>query len=104
MCKAAPEHDLAYFVTQSLPDDIRHAEDWVAVYHQLLTRDGIDYDLALSRERFRCCALYFVCYAVVIAGTLDQANERGRRLAETLLAYSLRSIKELNALELIRQD
>ena len=104
VCKAAPEHDLSYFVTQSLPDDIRRAEDWVAVYHRLLTRDGIDYDLSLSRERFRYCTLYFVCYAVIIAGTLDQANERGRRLAATLLAYSLRSIKELNAFELIRQD
>ncbi|MBO6656066.1 MAG: phosphotransferase [Pseudomonadales bacterium] len=102
VCKAAPEHDLAYFVTQSLSDDVRHAEDWVAVYHQHLTNEGIDYDLETSRERFRYLALYFVCYAVIIAGTLDQANERGRKLAETLLAYSLRSIKELNALELIK--
>lgn len=102
VCKAAPEHDLAYFVTQSLSDDVRHAEDWVAVYHQHLTSEGIEYDLSVSRERFRYCAMYFVCYAVIIAGTLDQANERGRKLAETLLAYSLRSIKELNALELIK--
>ena len=102
VCKAAPEHDLSYFVTQSLPDEVRHAEDWVAVYHGHLTSEGIEYDLALSRERFRYCTMYFVCYAVIIAGTLDQANERGRKLAETLLAYSLRSVKELNAFELIR--
>ena len=77
--KAAPEHDLAYFVTQSLSDDVRHAEDWVAVYHQHLTSEGIDYPLETSRERYRYCALYLACYAVIIAGTLDQANERGRK-------------------------
>lgn len=99
--KAAPEHDLAYFVTQSLPDDVRHAEDWLAVYHQHLTSEGIDYSIETSRLRYRYAAMYLVCYAVVIAGTLDQANERGRKLAETLLGNSLRSVKELNALELI---
>ena len=99
--KASPEHDLAYFVTQSLPDDVRRAEDWVAVYHGHLTSEGIDYSLDISRERYRRCALYLLCYAVVIAGTLDQANARGRKLAETLLGNSLRSLKELNAIELL---
>ena len=45
--------------------------------------------------------MYFLCYSVIIAGTLDPANERGRQLAETLLGNSIRSLKELNALELI---
>ena len=101
--KAAPEHDIAYFVTQSLSDDVRCAEDWVAVYHQLLTSEGLDYPLDTSRERYRYCALYLVCYAVIIAGTLDQANERGRNLAETLLGNSLRSVVELDALKLLSQ-
>ena len=99
--KSAPEHDLAYFVSQSLPDDVRRGEDWLAVYHKQLTSEGIDYPLEVSRRRYRLCVLYLVCYAVVIAGTLDQANERGRRLAETLLGNSLRSQKELNTFELI---
>ncbi len=102
--KSAPEHDLAYFVTQSLPDDVRRGEDWLAVYHNQLTSEGIDYPLKFSRHRYRLCVLYLVCYAVVIAGTLDQANERGRRLAETLLGNSLRSQKELNTFELISQE
>ena len=101
--KAAPEHDLAYFVTQSLSDDVRCAEDWIAVYHQHLTSEGLDYPLDTSRERYRYCALYLVCYAVIIAGTLDQANERGRNLAETLLGNSLRSVVELDALKLLSQ-
>jgi hypothetical protein len=104
VAKAAPEHDLAYFVTQSLSDDVRRAEDWVAVYHQHLTSEGIDYSLGPSRERYRYCALYLVCYAVTIAGTLDQANARGRKLAETLLGNSLRSMVELNAFELLSEQ
>ncbi len=99
--KAAPEHDLAYFVTQSLPDDVRHREDWVSVYHQHLTRDGIGYSLETSRRRYRLCALYLLCYAVIIAGTLDTANERGLQLADTLLGNSIRSLAELKAFELI---
>jgi aminoglycoside phosphotransferase (APT) family kinase protein len=101
VCKAAPEHDLAYFITQSLADHLRQSEDWIAVYHKHLTAEGIDYDLDLCRQRYAIAALYFICYAVIIAGTLDTANERGRTLAETLLGNSLRSITELNALELI---
>ncbi len=102
VCKAAPEHDLAYFITQSVSDEIRGAEDWVAVYHKHLTRDGIEYDLELSRERYRKLAMYFFCYAVIIAGTLDTANERGRKLAELILGNCVRSLTELNAFELIR--
>lgn len=102
VCKAAPEHDLAYFVTQSLTDDVRSAADWPRVYHELFTSEGIDYPLGASRERYKLCALYFICYAVIIAGTLDMSNERGRKLAETLLGNSLRSLKELDAFEFIR--
>lgn len=99
--KASPEHDLAYFVSQSLSDDVRQAEDWLAVYHGRLTSEGIDYPIEMSRERYKKCALYLVCYAVIIAGTLDQANERGRKLAETLLGNSLRTLKELDAFSLL---
>ncbi|MBT4162518.1 MAG: phosphotransferase, partial [Gammaproteobacteria bacterium] len=101
VCKAPPEHDLAYFVTQSLSDEVRLAEDWLAVYHGHLTNEGIDYDIEQSRQRYRLCAMYFFCYAVIIAGTLDPANERGRRLAETILGNSVRSLTELNAFQLI---
>ena len=45
---------------------------------------------------------YVLCYSVIIAGTLDPApNCLRTKLAETLLGNSIRSLKELNALELI---
>jgi hypothetical protein len=101
VCKAAPEFDLAYFVTQSLPDGVRQCDDWLAIYHQQLTSEGIDYPVDVSRHRYHLSALYFICYAVIIAGTLDVANERGRKLAETLLGNSLRSVREMNILKLL---
>lgn len=100
-CLSAPEHDLAYFVTQSLKKDVRNSRDWVAFYHAELTKDGIEYSLEDCRERYRACALYFLCYGAIIAGTLDLANERGKQMGETLLQNSLESLEELDAISLL---
>ncbi len=104
VCVSAPEQDLAYFVTQSLADDVRGAEDWVALYHQALQREGVSYDLEACRRRYRISALYLLCYAVTIAGTLDLGNERGLKLARTLLGNSLRSLDELDAFDLLERE
>ena len=52
-------------------------------------------------ERYRLAALYLVCYAVTIAGTLDMGNARGKALAEALLGRCLRSLDELDAWRLL---
>ncbi len=101
VCTSAPEHDLAYFVTQSLDPAVAASDDLVAYYHAQLTRRGIDYDLARCRERFRTAALYLLCYAVVIAGTLDLGNERGKRLGRALLGRSLGALDGMAAFDLL---
>ncbi|MBT7333508.1 MAG: phosphotransferase [Gammaproteobacteria bacterium] len=101
VCTSAPEQDLAYFVTQSLSDEVRTGHDWVAIYHKALTTNGIQYDLQTCRERYKVCALYLLCYATVIAGTLDLANERGKTLGRTLFGNAMRSLHELKAFELL---
>ena len=101
ICRSAPEHDLAYFLTQSLSQSLRSKRDWVAEYHMALTQHGIDYPLAACRARFKACAMYFLCYAVVIASALDLANERGQRLAETILTNCFSALVDLDALSLI---
>lgn len=101
VCRSAPEHDLAYFVTQSLGDRVRTGTDWVAVYHARLTAGGLDYGLDACRDRYRRCALYLLCYAVIIGSALDVSNARGRQLADTLLGNSVRSMYELNTAELL---
>jgi hypothetical protein len=100
-CTSAPEQDLAYFLTQSVPREVLAREDLVARYHEKLTGHGIDYPAGRCRDRYRICALYLLNYAVVIAGTLDMGNERGQALARTLLGNSLSALDELNAFELL---
>jgi hypothetical protein len=101
-CTSAPEQDLAYFLTQSVPRDVLAGEDLVARYHGALTAQGIDYPLERCRERYRVCALYLLNYAVVIAGTLDMGNERGQALARTLLGNAMAALEEMDAFDLLR--
>jgi len=101
VCRSAPEHDLAYFLTQSLSQSVRQNRDWLHLYHEELVRHGVDYPFDACQHRFKQCALYFLCYAVVIASALDLANERGQRLATTILTNSFTALVELDALALI---
>jgi len=105
LCTSAPEHDLAYFVTQSLPVPVRQAQDWVAVYHNALTEQlsnrGVEnYSLQQCRQRFQLSAAYLVCYAVIISGTLDLGNERGMALGRTLFGNAMQSLDEMDAFAL----
>ena len=97
VCISAPEQDLAYFVTQSIPPKVRAEEDWLAHYHAALTGRGIDYPIERCRERFVVASLYLMCYAVVIAGTLDLGNERGQALGRTLLGNAMSALDEMGA-------
>ena len=102
VCTSAPEQDLAYFITQSLASEVRNSEDWVQIYHDHLLNLGItNYSLAQCRERYVIAALYLVCYATIISGTLDLANERGRALGETLFGNAMSSLTELDAFSLL---
>ena len=102
ICTSAPEQDLAYFITQSVPREVRDREDLVAYYHAQLTGHGVDYGLDRCRERYRVCALYLLCFAVSIAGQLDPENERGQALGRVLLGNAMSALDELDALALLR--
>lgn len=97
ICTSAPEQDLAYFLTQSLTAAVRAEEDLVAYYHAALTGAGVQYDLAQCRERYVISALYLLCYAVTIAGTLDLGNERGQVLGRTIIGNTFSALAEIDA-------
>ena len=101
VCTSAPEQDVAYFITRSVPPAVRARADLVAYYHSELTRRGVDYDLAHCRERFRVCALYLLCFAVSIAGELDPENERGQALGRVLLGNAMSALDEMDAFALL---
>lgn len=101
VCTSAPEQDLAYFLTQSVPLDTVIDEDLKGFYHRELTAHGIDYPREMFERRYKLSALYLLNYAVIIAGTLDLGNERGQALARTLLGGSLASLDDMGAFDLL---
>lgn len=106
VCRSAPEHDVAYFITQSVPRPVRDQQALLEGYQtelcRALAQRGVEYDLELSRSRYRVAALYLLSYAVVIAGTLDMGNARGVELARNILDGSLSALDELDAFALLR--
>ena len=103
-CSSCGEQDLAYFITQSLDRDLRraHGEELVRSYYDELCGAGVKgYALTQCQARFKTSAMYLMCYAVVIAGTLDLGNERGKQLGRALLGRCLSSLDDLNAFELL---
>jgi len=104
VCTSSGEQDLAYFLTQSLGDDVwhGHADALVRLYHSTLEAHGVTgHPLERCRERFAIASIYLLSWAVVIAGTLDMGNDRGRALARALLGRSLRAVEDLDAFELL---
>ena len=53
------------------------------------------------RERYKVSALYLICYAVVIAGTLDLGNERGKLLGQTIIKNTFAALVDLDAFSLL---
>jgi hypothetical protein len=84
-----------------VPIDLRHAYDLPGHYYRAFTGHGIHYPRELFDRRYKVSALYLLDFAVVIAGTLNLANQRGQQLGRTLLGRSLQALDELNAWELL---
>jgi len=101
VCTSAPEQDVAYFITQSVPPSVREKEDLVAYYHAERVGHGVEYGLARCRERYRLCGLYLMCFAVSIAGQLDPGNERGQALGRVLLGNAMSALDEMDAFALL---
>jgi len=105
VCSCCGEQDLAYFLTQSLPPELLRAEGeaLISLYHETLLANGAsDYSLDECHARYRDSALYLMCYAVVISGTLDLGNERGAALGAALLGRCLAALDDLDAYSLLQ--
>jgi Ser/Thr protein kinase RdoA (MazF antagonist) len=102
VCTSSGEQDLAYFLTQSVDESVlaAHQDELIALYHASLVERGVTgHSMAACYERYRTAALYLLAWAVLIAGTLDMGNERGERLARTLLGRSLKAVSSLGGFD-----
>ncbi|MDA0825977.1 MAG: phosphotransferase [Proteobacteria bacterium] len=101
--KGYPIFDLTYFVCQSLQVPLRRQieRDLVATYVETLAENGVTYDMDTAWQDYRILTLVCLIYPISVCGTLDTANERGRRLAECMLDRNLSVIDDLNCGELV---
>lgn len=96
--------DVAYLLSQSVPTEERrqHERDLVALWHQTLVDDGVTgYSAEQAWEDYRRAVLALWILVVVIAGTLDSSNERGRVWMTEMIRRSAATIDDLDLLALL---
>jgi hypothetical protein len=97
-------YDLAYFMSQSLPVELRRAAeaDAVAGYRErLLTLGAPAPPLSELWEGYRIACLYCVVYPVIGGGPVDPTNVRGLTLLRTVAERCFAAIDDLGALDLL---
>jgi aminoglycoside/choline kinase family phosphotransferase len=96
--------DVGYLLTQNLSVENRRKgeRDLVAHYHSRLVEHGVTgYTLEQCWEDYRLAALYLFVYALVIGGTLDPSNDRGRAFMSSLLTRATATIEDLDLFSLL---
>jgi hypothetical protein len=96
--------DIAYFLTGSVPTEVRRANErkLIDAWHDGLLANGVTgYSKDDAWEDYRKAVLYVWVIAVVIAGTLDASNERGRQWISAMLARSVATMDDLNVAALL---
>lgn len=98
-------HDIAYFCSQSA-DPKFHGDAQMAAlrrYHETLVDLGIkDFSFDECLERYRYNLLIAMITPIAICGTLDQGNERGVKLGETILERSFSALESMDAASLLK--
>ena len=96
--------DVAYFLSGSVPVEIRreHEQMLVERWHAGLVENGVTgYSEADAWQDYRKAVLYVWVIAVVIAGTLDPSNERGRQWISAMIERSVAAIEDLGLVALL---
>lgn len=99
-------HDLAYFLSQSLPIDTRRANEQalVALWQEGLVENGVaNYSKEQAWEDYRRSVLGLWTYVTVIAGSLDPSNERGATWMREMVRRSAATIVDLELLDLLAE-
>ena len=97
-------HDVAYLLSHSAKTDVRreHERDLIERYANGLITAGIKhYSVEKAWNDYRVGVLYSWTVAVVIAGTMDPANERGFAWMSKMVERNALAINDLNCLDLL---
>ena len=97
-------YDVAYFLSSSVPVDIRREieADAVAEYHDIVRSTGVrDFTLDDCWRSYRQNMLVCFQTLIIASGQLDLSSERGRQLAEAFVTRTLTAIDDLDAAEFL---
>ena len=98
--------DVAYLLSQSMGVELRreHERELVALWHRTLVDLGVTgYSSDQAWEDYRRSVLTLWIMVVVIAGTLDPSNDRGRSWMTEMIRRSATAIDDLHLLELLAE-
>lgn len=96
--------DIAYFLSGSVPSELRrqHERALIDQWHAGLVSGGVTgFSAEDAWEDYRKAVLFVWVLAVVIAGTLDPTNERGRQWISVMLERSIAAIDDLDLVTLM---
>ena len=97
-------YDVAYFLGHSVQTEVRQEseESLIKKYVETINGHGItDYNFDKAWKDYRIAILYAWTVAVVIAGTMDPANDRGFAWMSKMVSRNSRAIEDLKCLELL---
>ena len=97
-------HDLAYLLSHSAKTQVRQAHEQALInrYVDKLGQHGVnDYDFDRAFEHYRVGVAYSWTVAVVIAGTMDPANDRGYAWMSKMVKRNGIAFQDLNCLDLL---
>jgi aminoglycoside phosphotransferase (APT) family kinase protein len=97
-------HDLAYLLSHSARPEVRRANEkrLVQRYVDGISAAGIkDYEFDKAWQDYRVGVLYSWTVAVVIAGTMDPANDRGYAWMSKMVERNGIAIEDLDCLSLL---
>lgn len=102
VAKSKGVQDLAYLLTQNLSDECRrlHEDELLALYHDVLRREGVtDYPAETFHADYELAVLFNFVYAIVIASALDISNDRATAFTGKLVGRSAECIVTRGLLE-----
>ena len=97
-------YDVAYFLGHSAQTEVRreNEETLIREYVEVINSQGIaTYNFDQAWADYRLAILYAWTVAVVIAGTMDPANERGFAWMSKMVSRNSKAIGDLNCLDLL---
>jgi hypothetical protein len=95
-------YDLAYFLGQSLPTEIRRTNEGLLIkrYTERLAEHGVDYPRDEIMRDYRITTAFCFIYPVIVGGRIEMANERHLDLLQIIFNRAAAAIEDHDALAL----